>query len=91
MPETTKRSAEATPHKHGIRKKWLTQEDKVLLHLDTWGSITSMEAFHKYGITRLAAVIFNLKHEGHDIITVMETTSDGKRYGRYMFRNRRTA
>jgi hypothetical protein len=28
-----------------------------------------MEAFEKYGITRLSAVIFELRKLGHDIIT----------------------
>lgn len=45
------------------------QKVRVLQHLKSHGSLTSMEAFEKYGITRLAAVIFDLRELGHDIIT----------------------
>ena len=45
------------------------QKVRVLQHLKSHGSLTSMEAFEKYGITRLSAVIFELRKLGHDIIT----------------------
>ncbi len=32
-------------------------------HLKQYGSITSMDAFEKYGCTRLSAQIFNLKND----------------------------
>ena len=34
---------------------------QVLRHLQTKGTITSMEAFEQYGATRLSAIIFNLR------------------------------
>lgn len=40
---------------------------RVLNHLQKHGSITSMEAFKKYGATRLSAIIFNLRHYGFKI------------------------
>ena len=58
----------------------LTQKSEVLNHLKQNGSITSMEAFKKYGATRLSAIIFNLRDEGYQIDTLM---IEGKtRYGR---------
>lgn len=53
----------------------MNQKDRVLEHLAQFGSITSMEAITRYKITRLSAVIFDLKHKGHDIQT--ETLRDG--------------
>lgn len=52
---------------------------KVLEHLQTKGSISSMEAITLYGATRLSAIIFNLKESGYDIISDWETGTD--RYG----------
>ncbi len=42
-----------------------TQKDKILRHLKDFGNITSWESFVNYGITRLSAIIFNLKKEGY--------------------------
>ena len=52
---------------------------EVLKHLQEQGSITSLEAIDKYGATRLASIIFNLRKRGYDISTNMEVTKD--RYG----------
>jgi len=46
-----------------------TQKKAILNHLKTKGSITSMEAFKKYGATRLSARIFDLRDDGHIITT----------------------
>lgn len=46
-------------------KKRLTHEDRVLKHLNIFGSITTFEAFRTFGITRLSACIFNLKSKGY--------------------------
>ena len=51
------------------RTKKETKQDKVLSHLQTYGSITPLEALEKYGSFRLGALIFNLRKEGHDIET----------------------
>lgn len=56
-----------------------TQKDIVLRHMKDFGSITSWEAFQDYGITRLSAVVFNLKKDGHNIDTNM--CSKRNRYG----------
>ena len=61
----------------------------VFRHLEEHGSITSMEAIELYGATRLSAIIFNLRKEGHDIETVTEGTVDrhgrAVNYARYVY------
>ena len=53
------------------KKKIHSQSNVVIQHLLNHGSITSMEAFRDYGITRLSAIIFNLRREGYDIDSKM--------------------
>lgn len=57
-----------------------TQTNIVLLHLERHGSITPMEAFKDYGITRLSAAVFTLRKRGYDIDTIMESATN--RYGK---------
>lgn len=53
---------------------------KVRNHLERMGNITSAEAWSLYGITRLSAVIHELRHKfGMDIPTKMKSGKD--RYG----------
>ena len=40
----------------------MTQKERILRHLVDYGHITSWEGFVEYGITRLSAIIYNLKH-----------------------------
>lgn len=47
----------------------MTQKEKILEHLKKYNEITSMEAFQKYKITRVGAVIDTLRKEGYDIET----------------------
>lgn len=65
----------------------MTQKEMVLEHLRSHGSITSMDAIMKYGITRLSDVILRLRREGYNIETINETSKNryGKdtTYGRY--------
>lgn len=57
-----------------------TQEQAVLNYLENHSKgITSMEAFEKFGVTRLSAIIYNLKDEGHRIKTTMKSARN--RYG----------
>lgn len=53
--------------------------NEVLRHLQTHGSITSMEAINLFGATRLSAIIFNLRKKGYNITSIDKTTKD--RYG----------
>lgn len=47
-----------------IKSEKMTQEKAILRHLNDFGSITSWKAFEEYGITRLSAIIYNLRHNG---------------------------
>lgn len=53
----------------------MNKTQEVLKHLNVRGHITSWTAIEKYGATRLAAIIFELRRKGYDIKTVMK---DGK-------------
>jgi hypothetical protein len=44
--------------------KRITQKEMILRHLQDYGSISSWEAIREYGVTRISAVIFNLKEDG---------------------------
>lgn len=58
-----------------------TQEKMVLEHLEAVGSITSRDAIVEYGITRLAAVVWVLRHKrGYNITSHDEWAVN--RYGR---------
>lgn len=46
----------------------MTDNEFVLAHLQKWGSITPKEAYARYGIMRLGARIWDLRHKyGYDI------------------------
>ena len=62
-----------------------TQYDKVLRYIDEHGSITPMEAFSEFGITRLAARVNELQRKG--IVLERKMESGKNRFGenvRYM-------
>lgn len=54
------------------------QKAIVLDHLINEGGITSFEAFERYGITRLAAVIHDLKDIGVQIVSIPDFKYDSK-------------
>ena len=47
----------------------MTQVDRVLEHLETGKTITSLHAFQDLGITRLAAIVYILRQDGHEVKT----------------------
>jgi hypothetical protein len=67
----------------------MTQNAMVLDYIKRFGSITPIQAFVDLGIMRLGARCWDLKREGHDIITETETSTNrfGKpvSYARYKF------
>jgi len=65
-----------------------SQLEIVREHLETHGSITSLEAINKYLITRLSAHILNLRQEGMDIETrkIMNNPKT-KHFGLYVLKN----
>lgn len=59
------------------------QTRKVLAHLERTGSISPLEAFGVYRITRLAARIKELRDVGFNIVTDLKEDATGTRYASY--------
>lgn len=57
----------------------MTQCERILRHLQDYGSITQAEAVSEYGCYRLGARIFDLKARGVPIRS--ETVTGKNRYG----------
>ena len=51
----------------------MTQSERILRHLEDYGSITQMDAIRDYGIMRLASRVNDLRREGHPIVTEVVT------------------
>ena len=68
----------------------MTQCEQVLKHMKEHGSISSIEAFFDYGITRLSARIWELRNNGYEIETdMMKVKSEKgvvKHYARYQIK-----
>ena len=64
----------------------MTQNEQVLKHLKEYGSITPLEAMVRYDIMRLSGRIFELRKEGHNIITKDRVTKKGKHYAEYILK-----
>ncbi len=62
-----------------MKKERLSQTQMILMHLQEYGTITSVEAMQNYGIMRLASRIKDLKRQGIDIIS--ETVRSHNRFG----------
>lgn len=56
-----------------------SQTKRVLEYMSKGNTLTSKQAFDKWGITRLSAIIFNLRKDGYDIS--MTTDRGYNRYG----------
>lgn len=50
-----------------------TQCDRIIRHLNDYGTITAMEAMQDYGIMRLASRISDLKKKGYQISSETQT------------------
>lgn len=57
----------------------MKQAEKIARHLETYGSITSLEAMQKYGIMRLASRVSDLKKAG--VAIRVEMVSGENRFG----------
>ena len=57
----------------------MTQCERIIRHLQDYGSISSLEAMQDYGIMRLASRINDLKNKGYKIISITEKSKN--RYG----------
>lgn len=58
----------------------MTQKDAVKAHLQQYGSITSLEAFERYGITRLSDIIFRIRR-GKELTIFSKNRTIKNRYG----------
>lgn len=64
-----------------------TKISQVKAHLERGWSITSLDAFKKYNVTRLAAIIHELRHkDGMQIIDLNASTKAN--YSRYKMAER---
>ena len=65
----------------------MSQVEKILQHIERYGSITPLEAVKEYGIMRLASRICDIKRAGYIVQKTTETSEnrDGEkvRYARY--------
>ena len=50
----------------------MTQSQRILRHLEDYGSITQMDAIRDYGIMRLASRVNDLRKTGHPIVSERE-------------------
>jgi 4-hydroxy-3-methylbut-2-en-1-yl diphosphate synthase IspG/GcpE len=64
----------------------MSQCQTVLNHLE-YASITSMQAFSEYGITRLAARIADLRESGCNVVTTM-VSRNGKTFAVYSIKEK---
>lgn len=63
-----------------IKMKKTTMYDRILRHLQDFGSITSLEAIQEYGCTRLSHYIWLMRRK-NNIDVKDETISTKNRYG----------
>lgn len=56
-----------------------TQAQIIQDHMEKHGSITSLEAFRLYDITRLSAAIYILRHSGVDVGATREVSNKSGR------------
>lgn len=57
----------------------MTQAERILRHLQDYHTITPQEAFIDYGIMRLGARIWELRHQGYNITA--QLVAGKNRYG----------
>lgn len=64
-----------------------SQKTMVLRYLSQGYELTPLEALVKFRCMRLAAVVFFLKEDGHDIVTEIKHRN-GKRFASYRLNQR---
>jgi len=62
----------------------ITKVEQIIKHLRKHRSITSWEAITLYKVTRLSAIIFDLKSRGFNITTVKHS-KDGTNWAEYIY------
>ena len=61
----------------------MTQKKKILTHLESGRSISPLTALGLYGCYRLASRINDLRNDGHNIETMIQTDGTGRNYAQY--------
>ena len=61
----------------------MTQKKKILDHLEAGRSISPLKALGLYGCYRLASRINDLRKDGHNIETMIQTDGTGRNYAQY--------
>lgn len=68
----------------------INKTEKVLEHLQKFGSITSLEAIDLYGATRLSAIIYNLRKrfciDGEGVVCTDKYGNEAQ-YTKYVLRH----
>lgn len=64
-------------------KNQQSQNDKILSHLKAGRSISPLEAMGVFGVYRLAARIFELRQDGHEIVKKIKDDGQGRTYAEY--------
>lgn len=54
----------------------MSKKDQVLEYLKRGNSLTPLEALKMFGSFRLGAIVFELKKEGHNIVTTMVSNGE---------------
>lgn len=75
-------------HYHIEEDSVSSQKEKILRHLELFGSIDPVQALQEYGVFRLAARIDELRRDAYEIDTHLVKTinrfGEDVRYGRYV-------
>ena len=62
------------------------KQQKVLEHLKTHGSITSLEAIQKFRATRLSSIIYRLRDRYNITTIMMDGVDGGAPYAQYIYK-----
>lgn len=66
-----------------MKERKMTQAQKVLKYMLTYGSITPKEAYEELGCMRLSGRIYDLRKSGYNVVSDIQKGKDGSRYARY--------
>jgi hypothetical protein len=66
-----------------------TQREQIRAHLESYGSITPLEALDRFGCFRLGARVFELRRSGMPISTERFETSGGAVVAKYVLKQPR--
>jgi hypothetical protein len=61
----------------------MTQNERLLAHLQQYGTISPLKARHVYRIERLASRMHDLRRMGHPIAVTQRRDPTGARYAEY--------